>query len=138
MPILFRTGSFLLLLVVAGCGSPSRSEPVARLQGNVTINGRPLPADAAGSVTFKSRERGQAPPATAKIKDGHYQTDRAPLGDVTAIFHINRPTGKIVKDSPTDAHPHPELQDLVPEDLHDGVPANVTGDNPHLDFDLRD
>ncbi|MGO9108842.1 MAG: hypothetical protein ACLP9L_06380 [Thermoguttaceae bacterium] len=138
MPIVFRAGLCLLLLVSAGCGSPSHSEPVARLEGKVTINGGPLPEDAVGSVVFRPRAKGQAPAAQAKIHAGRYQTDKAPVGDVMAFFHISRPTGKIIQDSPNDEHPHPELQDLVPEKLQDGLRIDVAGDNPHLDFDLRD
>ena len=39
---------------------------------------------------------------------------------------------------PTDAHPHKELENLVPEKLRAGMLINVTGDNPHQDFDLPD
>jgi hypothetical protein len=137
MSILYRAGLCLLLLLSAGCGSARRSEPVARLEGKVTINGGPLPEDAVGSVVFMPQAKGQAPAAQAKIVAGRYETGKAPLGDITAIFHISRPTGKIIKDSPDDEHPHPELQDLVPEELRAGVDLSVTGDNPHQDFDLK-
>ena len=104
----------------------------------MTVNGQPLPADAVGSVIFMPRTKGQAPAAEAAIVGGRYRSDKAPLGEITALFHISRATGKMIKDFPTDAHPHKELQDLVPEKLRAGVPINVTGDNPHQDFDLRD
>ena len=137
MPTLFRSVFGLLLLVLAGCGSSNRSEPIVRLQGNVTVNGQPLPADAVGSVIFMPRVPGQAPATEARIEGGHYQTDNAPRGDITALFHINRATGKMIKDTPNDEHPHPEQENLVPEKLRAGIRTNVTGDNPHQDFDLR-
>jgi hypothetical protein len=127
-----------LLLLAAGCGPASRSEPVARLEGNVTINGAALPEDAVASVVFMPRAKGQAPAAQAKIVAGRYQTGKAPKGDITAIFHISRKTGKIIKDSPDDEHPYAEIQDLVPENLRAGVDVSVTGDNLHQDFDLHD
>ncbi len=108
-----------------------------RLEGKVTIDGQPLPGDAVGSVVFTPRAKGQAPAAQAKIDAGHYQTDKAPLGDIKVFFHISRATGKIIQDSPDDAHPRRELQDLVPETLRGGLDVNVTGDNPHQDFDLK-
>ncbi|MGA2254718.1 MAG: hypothetical protein ABSG53_08665 [Thermoguttaceae bacterium] len=138
MPMLMRAGIFVFFLLMAGCGSPHRSEPVARLEGKVTINGQPLPEDAVGSVIFRPRVKGQAPATEAKIHAGRYQTDKAPLGDITVFFHISRATGKIIKETPNDEHPHPDLQDLVPDKSQSGVSANVTGDNPQLDFDLRD
>lgn len=134
--ILFRTLACLLLFMSVGCGPPKRTEPVARLEGNVTIHGKPLPENAVGSVIFMPRVKGQAPAAQATINAGRYRTDNAPMGEVTALFHISRPTGKMIKDAPTDEHPHPELQDLVPEKLRAGVSATITGDNPHQDFDL--
>jgi hypothetical protein len=138
MPKLLPAGLCLLLLVAAGCTPAKRSEPVAKLEGKVMINGQPLPPDATGSVIFKPRTRGQAPDAVGRIRDGHYRTDKAPVGDVTVIFRISRATGKIIKETPDDAHPHPELQDLVPQSAEDGLRINVTGDNPNQDFDLRD
>ncbi len=137
MPIVLRLALCLSLLFSAGCGSAHRSEPVARLEGKVTFNGGPLPDDAVGSVVFTPRAKGQAPAAQAKITAGHYQTDKAPVGDVTVFFHISRATGKVIKDSPDDEHPRKELQDLVPESLRSGLDVKVTGDNAHLDFDLK-
>ena len=99
MPMILRVELLLLLLVSASCGAPSRSEPVARLQGSVKINGQPLPADAIGSVIFMPRTKGQAPAAEAAIEGGQYRCDKAPLGEITALFHISRATGKIIKDA---------------------------------------
>jgi hypothetical protein len=128
----------LLFLVLAGCHAKKRSEPVATLEGQVTVNGKPLPEDAVGSVVFMPRVKGQARAAEAKIQGGHYRVEEAPLGAVTALFHISRSTGKMIKDSPRDEHPHPELIDLVPAKQRFGVPVTIAGDNPHQDFDLRD
>jgi hypothetical protein len=127
----------LLLVLLSGCGSRARSEPVARLEGNVTIGGKPLPADAEGSVIFMPAARGEAPPVQAAIKGGRYRAEKVPVGQVLATFHIARPTGKLLRDSPSDPHPTPERIDLVPPASGGGVKIEVRGDNPHQDFDLK-
>ncbi len=126
-----------LLMLVAGCGSTGRTEPVATLEGNVTIGGKPLPADAEGTVIFMPATRGEAPPVRAKIVAGHYKAEKVPKGQVTATFQISRLTGKMLKTSPDDIHPTPERIDLVPEASRAGVKFEVQGDNPHQDFDLK-
>ena len=127
----------LLLLLAAGCGSVGHTEPVATLEGMVTIGGKPLPADAQGTVTFMPAARGEAPPAQAKIIAGHYKAEKAPKGQITATFQISRLTGKMLKTSPDDIHPTPERIDLVPEAWKAGIKIEVKADNPHQDFDLK-
>jgi hypothetical protein len=127
----------LLSLLLSGCGARARTEPVARLEGNVTVAGQPLPADAEGSVIFMPTATGEAPPAQAVIKAGHYRAEKVPVGQVLAAFHIARPTGKLLKDSPTDPHPTPERLDLVPPGSRSGLKIEVQGDKPHQDFDLK-
>jgi hypothetical protein len=127
----------LLLVLTAGCGPSARTEPVAKLEGNVTIGGKPLPADAEGTVIFMPAARGEAPPAQAKLAVGHYKAENVPKGQVLATFHISRLTGKMLKTSPDDIHPTPERVDLIPESLRAGVKVEVQGNNPHRDFDLK-
>jgi hypothetical protein len=126
-----------LLIIAAGCGSAARTEPVAKLEGTVTIGGKPLPSDAEGSVTFMPTARGEAPPVQAGLAAGHYKAENVPKGQVTATFHISRLTGKMLKASPDDIHPTPERIDLVPEALRAGLKVEVKGDNPRQDFDLK-
>jgi hypothetical protein len=126
----------LLLALASGCGPRARTEPVARLEGTVTIAGKPLPADADGSIVFAPTAQGQAPPVQAKLAAGSYKADRVPQGQVTVMFHIMRSTGKMLKTSPDDIHPTPERIDLVPPASRDGVKIEVKGDNLQQNFDL--
>ncbi len=127
----------MLLVLVTGCGPAGRTEPVANLEGTVTIGGKPLPADAEGTVTFMPAVRGEAPPVQAKIAAGHYKAEKVPKGQVTATFQISRVTGKMLKTSADDIHPTAERIDLVPEAWRVGKKFEVQGDNPHQDFDLK-
>ncbi len=131
----FSSGN--LLIIAAGCGSAARTEPVAKLEGTVTIGGKPLPSDAEGSVTFMPTARGEAPPAQAKIAAGHYKAENVAKGQVLATFHISRLTGKMLKASPDDVHPTPERIDLVPEASRAGVKVEVQGDTSQQNFDLK-
>ena len=119
----------MVLVLSAGCGSAGRTEPVAKLEGNVLIGGKPLPADAEGSVVFMPAARGEAVPTQAKIAAGHYKAEYVAKGQVLATFHIMRLTGKMLKTSPDDIHPTPERIDLVPQAAQAGVKIEVQGDN---------
>jgi hypothetical protein len=129
--------AFFLLPLLSGCGPAPRGEPVAKLEGNVTVGGKPLPNDAEGSLVFSPAKLGEAPPVQAKLAGGHYQTDRAPEGQVVVTFQITRRTGKMLKTSPDDIHPTPERVNLVPQASRDGLRIEVHGDNPKQDFDLK-
>jgi hypothetical protein len=108
-----------------------------KLDGSVTIGGKPLPADAEGLIIFMPAARGEAPPAQATIASGRYKAEKVPKGQVTATFNISRLTGKMLKTSPDDIHPSPERIDLVPEASKAGVKIEVQNDNPKQDFDLK-
>jgi len=127
----------ILLVLAAGCGTAARTEPVATLEGTVTISGKPLPADAEGTVVFMPAARGEAPPSQAKIVAGHYKAEKAPKGQIAATFQISRLTGKMLKTSPDDIHPTPERINLVPEASRSGIKFEVQGDNAHQDFELK-
>ena len=127
----------LLLALTAGCGAASHSQAVVKLEGNVTVGGKPLPDDAEGSLVFSPAKLGEAPPCQAKLAGGHYQADKVPQGQVVITFQITRRTGKMLKTSPDDIHPTPERINLVPEASQAGVRVEVKGDKPTRDFDLR-
>lgn len=130
-------GAFLLLALTAGCGRSAHNESVAKLTGNVTIGGKPLPDDAEGSLIFSPAAQGEAPPVQAKLVAGHYESPSVPKGQVLVTFHIARLTGKMLKSSPNDVHPTPERIDLVPQASRAGMRIEVTGDNPQQDFNLE-
>jgi hypothetical protein len=129
---------FLLpLSLLYGCGPASPSEPVSKLEGTVTVGGKPLPEDAEGSLGFSPAKLGEAPPCQAKLVGGRYRSDRVPQGVVVVTFQITRRTGKMLKTSPDDIHPTPERINLVPEAVRGGLRIEVQADNPNQDFDLK-
>lgn len=129
----------LAVAATAGCGHSGRSAPVARLAGTVTVNGKPLPADAEGAITFMSAVRDQAAPSQVRLSGGSYEADAVPIGQVNVLFSITRLTGRMVteKDAPRGT-PYPEREILVPAKCREGIPLQVTGDNLQQNFDLHD
>ena len=125
-----------LLATTAGCGA-KKSSNTAHLSGTVTIQGDPLPEDAEGYIQFMPASGGQAQPAHTEIIDSKYDAENVPRGQVTAIFHITRLTGRMVReDNAPGATPYPEREDLVPRKHRAGVTIQVEGDDDAHDFEL--
>jgi hypothetical protein len=99
------------LALVLGCGGAADT---VRLQGQVTLDGQPLPADAEGSISFQPLKGDQSRAAVAKIIDGQYDAPRAPSGRVKATISLVKPTGKMLDNGRGD--PSPEYQSLIPAD----------------------
>jgi hypothetical protein len=136
---MWRLGWLILLAVLAaGCGKPGPSYPSARWEGTVTLQGKPIPAEAEAYVQFfPNGGGGQAPPASVPIMQGRYRAERVPLGKVTVVFNITRLTGRMVReDNAPGATPYAEREILVPPSLRAGIPAEVTGDQQR-DFNLQ-
>jgi hypothetical protein len=112
---------------------------MAQLAGMVTINGKSLPADAEGTITFMSTALNQAPPTQVRLSGGSYKADAVPIGRVLVLFNVTRLTGRMVteKDAPRGT-PFPEREILVPVKCREGISLQVTGDNLRQDFDLPD
>ncbi len=127
----------LLALTLAGGCRSSQTAPVAKLEGNVTIGGKPLPADAEGSLAFVPAARGEAPPAKALLVGGHYKADNVPVGSVQVTFDITRKTGKMLMSPNDPVHQSPELINLVPEAARSGMQIEVKGNNSQQNFDLK-
>ena len=129
----------IVCLMALGCGKSGSEFPVARLEGTVTINGRPLPADAEGWVQFMpSGGGGQASPARSQIVDGRYLAENVPLGKILVIFTVTRLTGRmVVEDNVPGGTPDPERENLVPESCRQGIPLEISGDEEKRDFDLQ-
>ncbi len=124
----------IVVFVCTGCSEKQAGPPTAHLQGTVTINGKPIPADAAGTIIFDPVVVGDARPASSPIKDGRYEVEQAPLGKVRAIIHITQELGPVPGGGDRQMV---ESKSLVPENLKDGQEIQVDGDNAHLDFDLK-
>jgi hypothetical protein len=132
----FAALAWSLALVMTGCGQGNRP-PVAHLHGGITIDGRPLPADAAGRIFFTpaiSSTEQTAPPAVADIVNGEYGSHRVPVGQVNVTFDIKRPTGRKIPRGTS--VPLEELQDLVPAKYRDGTMITVEQGEATRDFEL--
>ena len=113
-------------VVFAGCQRGPTYETAA-LAGRVVIDGEPV---AKGGVQFMPIEQGQ--PAFGEVRDGVYAA-RVPKGRVRVIFSSTRETGRMVQVYSTQV---PEVLDVMPESLREGIEITVTGDDPSRDFVL--
>jgi hypothetical protein len=119
--------AFLVVLgAVVGCGTATR-EDTATLAGLVTIDGEPV---VLGGIQFMPQEQGR--PTFAEVRDGRYQA-RVPKGRVRAIFSARRETGRQVEVYSTTI---PEVIDVLPASLREGIEITVAGDDPSRDFVL--
>ena len=83
------------LLASMGCGKGSSGQ-TAHLSGSVTLDGKPLPADAQASITFQPTKGNKGRAIAVPIVNGQYDSPDTPLGSVSAILNLNIPTGKMV------------------------------------------
>jgi hypothetical protein len=124
----------LLCLLAAITGCPDGRKPgTAHLQGQITINGQPPPADAMGSISFRATGPGQAASTSAQIVDGKYDCDDVPLGDVVVFVQLVQQTGKMVNEG---GRSYPELRNLVSPKFDNGINLKITDDNSNQDFEL--
>ena len=99
----------------------------ASLAGRVVIDGTPVKQ---GGVQFMPLDRGQ--PAFSEVRDGAYAA-RVPKGRVRVIFSSTRETGRMVQVYSTQK---PEVLDVTPPALREGIEITVERDDPALDFVL--
>ena len=116
----------MIVMFTAGCGTAVRDDTVA-LAGGVTIDGKPV---ALGGIQFMPLEKGR--PAFAEVRDGRYEA-RVPKGRVRAIFSARRETGRQIEVYSTTI---PEVIDVLPASLREGIEITVDGDDPSRDFSL--
>ena len=136
-PATVRTAGWLAVAAIAvagaiGCGGDGKA--TAHLQGTVTLDGKPLPNDATGSLIFQP-VGGQGKPVTVPIdNDGNYDSPNTPMGQVRVTFNIQQPTGpEYTTDRGTKAR---DIKNIVPEKSLLGRDLEVTGDNSSQNFDL--
>lgn len=115
-----------IVLLAMGCGTAVHDDTVV-LAGRVTIDGEPV---ALGGIQFMPLEKGR--PAFAEVRDGDYAA-RVPKGRVRAIFSSRRETGRQVQVYSTTM---PEVIDVLPASLREGIEISVEGDDPSRDFVL--
>lgn len=120
--LLFVCGCF------AGCGGPSY--PTATLQGQVTVDGKPIP-DGTLSITPLTGNRGQG--MSTSIRAGKYHVEGVPQGRVRVDFNAVQATGKTVL---VFDRPEPEMMSLIPEAYRSGLEIEVKGEKMDHDFQL--
>jgi hypothetical protein len=121
----------LFALFGSGCGADKPAYPAARLEGSVTVDGKPI---AEGRLQFVPQEVGKAPITAASVVEGRYVAEAVPLGKMRVLVTASQETGKMVKEYST---PRPKVINLIPEKYRSGIPIEVTGDNANLNFDLK-
>ncbi len=119
--------------LVTGCGGSGGS--VANLAGNVTLGGKPLPAEAKAFVMFTQGTGKEAKKASAEIVGSKYACADVPRGAVTVFFDITQPVGPMKKSERTGAE-YQETKNLVPANFSTGTQLQVTGDKADQNFDL--
>lgn len=121
------------VLLLAGAVGCVRESP-ARLQGAVTLAGKPIPADAQAFIVFTTgADRSHS--VTAPIVGGTYDSPKTPRGDVTVFFEISHSVGPERKSDRTGLV-YRDIATLVPARYETGVPIKVTGDDANRNFDL--
>jgi hypothetical protein len=120
--------------VVAGCGGLAGN--AAHLQGTVTLNGKPIPADAKAYVVFVP-DVDKTKAVSAPVTGGRYDLPNAPMGLVMVHFEVTREVGP-EKTSERTGQVYRDVVSLVPARLVTGLPVQVVGDDTSLDFDLSD
>ena len=112
---LFTVASLACLgSLLTGCGGPVKPSNRAVAAGTVTYNGAPLPA---GTIGFQAADG--ITKTSAMIKGGQFQTDRAPLGELSVTVD----TASIQLGNPPAYVPIPERY-LDPETS--GLKATIT------------
>jgi hypothetical protein len=130
--IVTRTlATVFLVTLLGGCSSGKPTYPAAKLEGKVTLDGKPI---AQGNVQFVPQDVSHVPVTTAPIVDGKYVAEAVPRGKLRVMLTATMETGKMIKEYST---PRPEVISLIPEKYRDGIPIEVTGDNPNQDFSLK-
>ncbi|MBA4190064.1 MAG: hypothetical protein C0467_18930 [Planctomycetaceae bacterium] len=119
--------------VLALCGCGESKPPVHTIAGSVTLGPKPLDF---GVVRF-TPDGGPGGPQAANVKDGKYSVASIQPGKykltIEAMAAIPVADGSVSSDvKPT----KPSVPVTVPEKYRTGVPVEITGNNPALDFDL--
>ena len=128
MRICFMLLCLMALLAVVGCGG--QGFPTARLEGRVSVGGRPVEH---GNVTFTPLQSDRGTSVSAKNESGAYAVSKAPQGKVRVDFQAVQETGRTVMQF---GKPYPETVNIIPDKHRAGFEIEIDGDNIHKDFNL--
>ena len=130
---LWSIAATIALVTLLGCDAGGQGKTTAHLQGKITIDGSPLPANAAASIVFKPTTPGQAKSTGVQILNSQYDCANVPLGNVKVYFDIQQPTGKTINEG---GRPLSEMNVLIAPESAVGIELEVTEDDYSQDFDL--
>jgi hypothetical protein len=125
----------LVATAIASAGCGGGAPPTAHLQGKVTIDGQPLPADAEGSISFQPSTGDQTRAVVASIVNSTYDSPQTPTGQVLVRISVTQPTGGMLDNGRGD--PSPEYRDIVPPGAASAIELEVAGDKDDQNFDLK-
>lgn len=125
--------SALAAPMLLGCGGSGSQ--TARVQGAVTIDGQPVPADAVGTVIFQTTQGGQGRTVSVPIASGRYDSPETPRGPVRVLIVVQRPTGKTLDNGR--GEPAEELANILAPEHASGVDVQIDGNKNDLDFALK-
>jgi hypothetical protein len=123
-------GASLTIVAMLGCSSKP-AYPGAHLSGEVSIDGNPVQD---GSIVFTPTGGAHGQTVGTQIRAGRYDCPYVPMGDSLVQIYALRPTGKMVEIM---GSMKPEMQDLVPPKVRDGIRIKIEGDNSNQDFSLK-
>ena len=132
--VFYVVTSCLLSMSLVGCGGDSNSN-VVHWSGEITLDGKPLPSDCVGSITFRPMTSSGGQAVTVRIENGHYDSPQTPKGKVQAFFDIERPTGRTFHSDRVDKDV-PETESIVPSEHAQGMEFDVTEDKSDANIDL--
>jgi hypothetical protein len=123
----------ILAVAVLLCGCGKASTPTTHLSGAVTIDGKPIPAEAQAALSFVPAQGGKV--VSVHIVGGRYDSPDTPEGKISVKFDISQPVGP-EKVSERTGEKYREIANLVPPDRAAGIVIEVQGDDSQRDFDL--
>lgn len=119
----------ILIGISGGCGGSGGDQAQfesARLEGEVTLDGKPIPE---GTIQFVPQDQ-KAPPTTVPILEGRYVAPKVGLGRVIVTMNVAPPERPAVIDS--SYTPPPTV--TIPDRYRKGVPIDVKEDKSDQDF----
>jgi hypothetical protein len=121
-------------VVATGCTKAGPRE--VHLQGEVTLNGAPVPSDATAFINF-APAAGGANSVSVPVKDGRYDSPQTPAGPLKVSFDISHPVGPERKSERTGLT-YRDIESLVPAKYATGIQLDVQTDQPNQDFHLSE
>jgi hypothetical protein len=121
-------------LFTAGCTKSGPRE--VHLQGEVTLNGAPVPSDATAFINF-APAAGGASSVSVPVKDGRYDSPQTPAGPLKVSFDISHPVGPERKSERTGLT-YRDIESLVPAKYATGIQLDVQTDQSNQDFHLSE